>query len=577
MARKSRQVAQQSILRCEASPPPVVSKAILPVKYKVGIYTRLSVYDLGREKGDTMENQVELLQYFISQQSDLSLADIYIDNGWTGTNFTRPEFQRLLEDAKVGRINCIVVKDLSRFGRNYLETGFYLQKLFPLYNLRFISVNDGYDSLTADPDSLAISMKNIVNDYYSKDISRKVSSSLDLKRSQGVHSWGHAAYGYVRNPENPAILEIDTEVAPYVSLIFQWAMDGMPLGSIANHLTQIHAPTYQRLIHARRNGHTRRTGSDVWNTTSIKQMLLNQTYTGDFVYQKSYFRKYDPSNGHWIPEDEWSIIPDNHPAYIDRDDFFRLKDQIISLQQERSQSIQNKQSIREQMPNQFQGLIFCGECQRQMSFRRSIKPSVYTAYHCAGRGNQFRQPHPRFTMNAEMLENAVLMQIYLQIKSAIDIDAFLQKISMQDVTKQLKTHRQAEINALKAKAAGLRKSRSRTFEDFSDALIDEEVYRIQMDKLAAKLDAITKQIAAAEARRDEVDQYFTTDNTWLRAFVETGAVNELTPELIHQLIKRIDVYPDKRIKITFNYTDWMNPLLDCIEESKTIKAGDTPT
>ena len=111
MARKSRQVAQQSILRCEASPPPVVSKAILPVKYKAGIYTRLSVYDLGREKGDTMENQVELLQYFISQQSDLSLADIYIDNGWTGTNFTRPEFQRLLEDAKVGRINCIVVKD----------------------------------------------------------------------------------------------------------------------------------------------------------------------------------------------------------------------------------------------------------------------------------------------------------------------------------------------------------------------------------------------------------------------------------------------------------------------------------
>ena len=148
---------------------------------------------------------------------------------------------------------------------------------------------------------------------------------------------------------------------------------------------------------------------------------------------------------------------------------------------------------------------------------------------------------------------------------------------MQDVTKQLKTHRQAEINALKAKAARLRKSRSRTFEDFSEALIDEEVYRIQMDKLAAKLDAITKQIAAAEARRDEVDQYFTTDNTWLRTFVETGAVNELTPELIHQLIKRIDVYPDKRIKITFNYTDWMNPLLDCIEESKTIKAGDAPT
>ena len=296
------------------------AKKFLPGRYKTAIYTRLSVYDLGRDNSDTMENQIELLQYFVSQQADLSLTDIYIDNGWTGTNFTRPEFQRLLKDVKQGRINCIVVKDLSRFGRNYLETGYYLQKQFPLYNLRFISVNDGYDSLTADPDSLAISMKNIVNDYYSKDISRKVSSSLDLKRAQGVHSWGHAPYGYIRSQENPAILKIDTEVAPYVSLIFQWAMDGIPLQRIAEHLTSLQAPTYQRLVHTRRNGHTRRTGSETWSATSVKQIVLNQTYVGDFVFRKSYFRKYDSSNGHWIPEEEWSIIPDTHPPYIDRDD-----------------------------------------------------------------------------------------------------------------------------------------------------------------------------------------------------------------------------------------------------------------
>lgn len=575
MARKSRQATQQAQATGITLPSVSAASESLPVKNKTAIYTRLSVYDLDRENGDTMENQVELLQYFVSQQSDLSLADIYIDNGWTGTNFTRPEFQRLLEDAKLGRINCIVVKDLSRFGRNYLETGYYLQKLFPLYNLRFISVNDGYDSLTADPDSLAISMKNIVNDYYSKDISRKVSSSLDLKRSQGVHSWGHAAYGYIRNPENPAILEIDAEVAPYVSLIFQWAMDGMPLWSIADLLTKIQAPTYQRLIHTRRNGHTRRTGSDVWSTTSIKQMLLNQTYAGDFVYQKSYFRKYDPTNGHWIPEEEWNIIPDNHPAYIDRDDYFRLKDQILSLQNERSQTIQNNQQIREQMPDLFKGLIFCGECQRRMGMRRDYRKgnaeTNYKAYHCRSTGNQFRRAHPIFTINAEALEEAVLSQINLQIKYVIELDAFLRRMSMDDVAKQLKARRQAEINTLKAKAADLRKRRSRTFEDFSDAIIDEEVYRIQMDKLAAKLDAITNQIATAEKRRDEVDLYFTVDNKWLRTFVETGAQNEMTPELVQLLIQRIDVFADKRIEIAFNYADWMAPLLGYIEEAKHLE------
>lgn len=448
------------------------------------------------------------------------------------------------------------------------RSGSYLQKQFPLYNLRFISVNDGYDSLTADPDSLAISMKNIVNDYYSKDISRKVSSSLDLKRAQGVHSWGHAPYGYIRSQENPAILKIDTEVAPYVSLIFQWAMDGIPLQRIAEHLTSLQAPTYQRLVHTRRKGHTRRTGSETWSASSVKQIVLNQTYAGDFVFRKSYFRKYDSSNGHWIPEEEWSIIPDTHPPYIDRDDYFQLKEQIQTLQKERSQMISENQKMREEMPDLFKGIIFCGECQRRLAIRRSVNPTVYKAYHCTGTGNQFRAPHNGFTINAVILEDAVLQQINLQIQRAIDIESFLKRMSMQDVAKQLKMQRQAEIGVLRAKAADLKKRRSKAFEDLSDAMIDKEVYRAQMDKPSVKLDTVTKEIAVAEKRRDEVDLYFSIDNKWLRTFVETGAQNEMTSELIHQLIQRIDVYSDKRIQITFNYANWMNPLLECVEALK---------
>ena len=139
---------------------------------------------------------------------------------------------------------------------------------------------------------------------------------------------------------------------------------------------------------------------------------------------------------------------------------------------------------------------------------------------------------------------------------------------MQDVAKQLKMQRQAEIGVLRAKAADLKKRRSKAFEDLSDAMIDKEVYRAQMDKLSVKLDTVTKEIAAAEKRRDEVDLYFSIDNKWLRTFVETGAQNEMTPELIHQLIQRIDVYSDKRIQITFNYVNWMNPLLECVEALK---------
>ena len=142
---------------------------------------------------------------------------------------------------------------------------------------------------------------------------------------------------------------------------------------------------------------------------------------------------------------------------------------------------------------------------------------------------------------------------------------------MNDVAKQLKARCQAEIHALKAKAADLRRRRSRTFEDFSDAIIDEEVYRIQMDKLATKLDAITKQITAAEKRRDEVELYYTVVNKWLCTFVETGVQNEITPELIQLLIQRIDIYVDKRIETNFNYADWMSPLLGYIEGAKHLE------
>ena len=572
MARKSRQAQQQaSALGTSNTVTKMVPANSAPV-YKAGIYARLSVYDLARDRSDTMENQIALLENYVEQQPDIVLADLYIDNGRTGTTFNRPEFLRLMDDVKSGKITCIIVKDLSRFGRNYLETGYYLQKVFPQYNLRFISVNDQYDSLTADPDSLAISMKNIINDYYSKDISRKVSSSFDLKKSQGVYSWGHPPYGYVRNKENPTQLEFDTEVEPYVHLMFRWALDGVPIHRIAKNLTEMQAPTYQRLAHIRSNGHTKRKGSDEWAHRTVMQILMNQTYAGDFVGNKSYDRKYDKANARFfIPEDEWMIIPNTHPAYIDREDYFRLKERMLSDRQERSQILKEMKTTPVNFENKFQGIIFCGECQRRISLRgqRDMK-TLYRAFYCKGKRDQFHKGHKPFSIDVDTMELTVLWQLNLQIKYALDADAFLKRFSLEEASSRLKARRQAEVNMLRAKAADIKKRRSQTFEDFSNALIDEDVYRIQMDKLGREQDLVAIQIEQAEKRHDSVDTYFTVDNKWLRKFVETGGQNELNKELVHNLIERIDIYPDKRIKITYNFSDWMEPFIDCIEELKQM-------
>ena len=572
MARKSRQAQQQaSALGTSNTVTKMIPANSTPV-YKAGIYARLSVYDLARDRSDTMENQIALLENYVEQQPDIVLADLYIDNGRTGTTFNRPEFLRLMDDVKSGKITCIIVKDLSRFGRNYLETGYYLQKVFPQYNLRFIAVNDQYDSLTADPDSLAISMKNIINDYYSKDISRKVSSSFDLKKSQGVYSWGHPPYGYVRNKENPTQLEFDTEVEPYVHLMFRWALDGVPIHRIAKNLTEMQAPTYQRLAHIRSNGHTKRKGSDEWAHRTVMQILMNQTYAGDFVGNKSYDRKYDKANARFfIPEDEWMIIPNTHPAYIDREDYFRLKERMLSDRQERSQILKEMKTTPVNFENKFQGIIFCGECQRRISLRgqRDMK-TLYRAFYWKGKRDQFHKGHKPFSIDVDTMELTVLWQLNLQIKYALDADAFLKRFSLEEASSRLKARRQAEVNMLRAKAADIKKRRSQTFEDFSNALIDEDVYRIQMDKLGREQDLVAVQIEQAKKRRDSVDTYFTVDNKWLRKFVETGGQNELNKELVHNLIERIDIYPDKRIKITYNFSDWMEPFIDCIEELKQM-------
>lgn len=566
MARKSRSDKQLACITHVNDPPKPVQEHFPVVRYNTAIYARLSVFDLGRDKSDTMENQIEMLQRYISQQPDLTLAGIYVDNGWSGTNFSRPEFQRMMEDAKRGRINCIVVKDFSRFGRNYVEAGHYVQNLFPAYQLRFISVNDGYDSLTSDPESMTISMKNIVNDYYSKDISRKVATSLDVKRMSGMHNWGHPPYGYIRHPDNPAEWIIDAETAPFVRMIFQWALEGLPLKEIARKITDIGAPTYQRLVHIRSNGKTRRKGSDTWTASTIRFMLTNRTYTGDFVYNKSYSRKYDPSHSRIIPETEWIIIPNAHQAYISHDDYSVICDRLESRKDKYLQKKSARENLRTAYPDKYRGILLCAECQRRMRVRRDFDQSLYMAYSCPGRKNQYHGGHAHFTINAKVLDGIVCQQLRLQIRLAVDVQAFLDRPSLQRDVQRLRLQYKAEIQGLAMKLEQIKKARSGAYEDLVDGFSNLDMYQVQLEKMASDQDSINRQIHKLQTQLDRIDDLFSMPNQWLRNLAAAETVREITTDLIHQLIKQIEVFPDKSIEITYRYEDYMRPLLNSIDK-----------
>lgn len=206
------------------------------------IYARLSLCDnIHHVNEDSIESQLRLLRNYVSQHPELHLAEEYVDRGWTGMNFQRPSFLRMIEDIQAGRINCIVVKDLSRFGKNYWETGYFLEVLLPHLNIRFIAVADRFDSMTSDPGALSIILKNILNDYYSRDLSRRFSDSYDLRKTKGVFRKGQP-YGYIYDPDRPKHLTFDPELSYYVRILFTWALEEIPSATIAKRLREMNAP-----------------------------------------------------------------------------------------------------------------------------------------------------------------------------------------------------------------------------------------------------------------------------------------------------------------------------------------------
>ena len=220
--------------------PVAVSEGPAQRVYQAGGYVRLSVEDSGKPGADTIETQRELIQAYIEAHHDMCLYDLYCDNGQTGTNFDRPGFERLMNDVRAGKIDCIVVKDLSRFGRNYKETGNYLERLFPLLGVRFVAVNDNFDTLTAERSQAGyiVPLKNIINEVYSKDISGKVRSALATKQQNGEFIGSRAAYGYQRCAGDRHRIEPDEGTVPVVRNMFQWRLSGMSYQSIARKLNE---------------------------------------------------------------------------------------------------------------------------------------------------------------------------------------------------------------------------------------------------------------------------------------------------------------------------------------------------
>lgn len=254
-----------------------------------GLYGRLSVLDNGKVDGEPIESQIAIIEQYVAGHPELKIVERYIDNGYTGTNFDRPNWERMMADVKSGRINCIIVKDLSRLGRNYIETGRFLERICPKLGIRFISVNDNYDTAEIkSQDEFAASLKNIVNDYYAKDISLKSGSALKAKRQRGEYIGSYAPHGYLKDPSNKNHLIINPETAPVIQQIYQWRAEGLGYGTITRMLNErgIPSPGRYRFEHGIVTNNNKKGSSLLWNRHALTDILRNIVYIGHLAQGK---------------------------------------------------------------------------------------------------------------------------------------------------------------------------------------------------------------------------------------------------------------------------------------------------
>ena len=332
--------------------------------YHVAIYLRLSkddgdisFSDSKKLESNSIHNQRELLISYLKKHPEMELYDEYKDDGWTGTNFERPDFRRMMEDVRAGKVNCILVKDLSRFGRDYIECGKYIEKIFPQLGIRFIALNDGFDTQSSNStDSIVIPFKNLINDSYSRDISIKVRSNLEVKRRQGEFISNFAVYGYKKDKENKNHLVVDEYAAGIVQDIFKWAIEGHSPGSIALRLNQLGvlSPMEYKKSQGSKYKSKFKTGAQAkWSHVAVRRILQNEIYTGTMVQGRRTTPNHKTKKFIYKDQNDWVRVEGTHEAIISRPQF----DLVQQILQEDTRASTENATV-----HPYCGRIFCGDC-----------------------------------------------------------------------------------------------------------------------------------------------------------------------------------------------------------------------
>ena len=517
--------------------------------YKTAVYARLSTEDLDE---DTLDNQIYLLKSFVGEKTDMVLVDIYADNGFSGTNFERPEFTRLMNDVKTGKVNCIVVKDLSRLGRNYIETGNLIENVFPFLNVRFIAVTDNFDTNEGGGvENMVASFKNLVNDVYAKDISRKIITAFRTKQKNGEYIGLVAPYGYLKSAENKNKFVIDEKTAPAVKKIFELYAGGYGLDRIARIMNESDYDCPRKYRYSIGITKSDRYKNSKWGRTTINTILTNRAYIGDMVQGKVKQELCNNIVMHYTNKDDWIVVEGTHEAIIERNLFFEVQDILEKKKTEQAVRRKNSKSREYKEENLLKGRIKCGCCGKSMNLAQNVRGnSISRSYYCSGY-KELREAvcTNKNRINKSSVESKVLESIKKCIFNNIDESSLSLEIAdknTQDIKKRMVQIERA-IRQTNSKIADL-------YKDVSDGLIDENDYLLMKTKFLND----KKQLEREEKLLSDNMKKNSDSAGKLRAadyLKKCKKAKKLDRKMVESFIELVTINDDKSIEITFSCCD----------------------
>ena len=546
---------------------------IIDQTFKVAIYLRLSKEDDdlscssgAKSESNSISNQRKLIYDFMKLHPELELYDEYKDDGKSGSNFDRAEFQRMMKDIEAGKVNCVVVKDQSRFGRDYIDVGKYKEKIFPKLGVRFITINEGYDSLSAtSSDDLAFTINSFVYDFYIRDISTKIRTNLTAKKQNGEYAGAFVAYGYVKDSNDKSKLVVDQFAADVVRDIFRWKIEGLSPQNIAVRLNELGIPSpaeYKKLSGSNYKTSFQTSSKAVWSHVSVRRILKNEIYLGVMIQGKRTTPNYKTKTVVTKAESEWLRVEGTHEAIISVRDFELVQELLRDDTHCRAGDVT--------VPV-YAGRIYCGDCGATAVRKTVSYAGKRYVYYVCNANKHDKTVCSRHSIREDILGQVIYQTVRHQIDLLLDVDKALRQFENLSWEKHKLKQLDASIEIQEEVVRKNNTLRLGIYEDLRAGLLDRSEYESLKKELAERIAEATAAIEKLNKEKREILDGVSKQQSWIEQFRQYENATELTRPMVIHLIERINIFEDSNIEIVFRHRNQIEEILRFISEQTTGK------